>query len=160
MVVTDIMVAPILEAQSTSREVYIPEGRWFAPDWQTWYQGPATISVNMPRDVLPLFVREGAVIPHSAQKVQHSSAEIDFNNLRYQAYISPEFNPEIAEFEHPKGSFAWDDGQSAPFRVQKQVDWHWETRHGKAILVGDLPQKSYFQINSEIVFPTVMEESN
>ncbi len=47
-----------------SREVYLPEGKWY--DWWdgTVYNGPTTLAdYPAPEDKLPLFVKAGAIIP-------------------------------------------------------------------------------------------------
>ncbi len=61
-----LLVAPILDATST-RDVALPTGRWY--DW--WQPGAAAhagdttlVAYAMPeRDKIPLFVREGSIIP-------------------------------------------------------------------------------------------------
>ena len=58
-----ILVAPVVDA-TFSRDVYLPEGKWY--DWWdgTLYEGPATINdFPAPEDKLPLFVKAGAIIP-------------------------------------------------------------------------------------------------
>ena len=60
----DILVAPIATAGTTERKVYLPAGRWMNyNDRQTVYDGKSTISAAAPLDTIPLFVREGAIIP-------------------------------------------------------------------------------------------------
>lgn len=57
-----ILVAPILDA-SDRRRVYLPEGSW--TDWWTGEHknGPRWIDVEASLERLPLWLREGAVIP-------------------------------------------------------------------------------------------------
>ncbi len=58
-----ILVAPFIDSGS-SREVYLPEGKWY--DWWdgTVYAGPTTLEAYpAPEDKLPLFIRAGAIIP-------------------------------------------------------------------------------------------------
>jgi alpha-D-xyloside xylohydrolase len=58
-----LMVAPILDA-TDARDVALPAGTWF--DWWdgTEITGPTTISVTAePRDRIPLYVKEGAILP-------------------------------------------------------------------------------------------------
>ncbi len=59
----DLLVAPVVERGARERAVLFPPGRWL--DWWdgTAYVGPATQRVPAPLPRLPLFVREGAVIP-------------------------------------------------------------------------------------------------
>jgi alpha-D-xyloside xylohydrolase len=58
-----ILVAPVVTGGATSRSVYLPAGKWLDyNDKDTTYTGPDTITASAPIDVIPLFVREGAVI--------------------------------------------------------------------------------------------------
>jgi alpha-glucosidase (family GH31 glycosyl hydrolase) len=60
----DILVAPILQEGKTTRSVYLPEGQWLNyNDKKTVYTGLSTIEANAPLDVIPLFVKAGAIIP-------------------------------------------------------------------------------------------------
>jgi len=58
-----ILVAPILEKGKTSRTVYLPRGCWY--DFWTLkkLKGGKSYSVEAPLGHLPLFIKEGAIIP-------------------------------------------------------------------------------------------------
>jgi alpha-D-xyloside xylohydrolase len=59
-----ILVAPVLEEGARRRSVYLPRGRWLDyNDRKTAYEGGRTVEVPAPLDVIPLFVREGAIVP-------------------------------------------------------------------------------------------------
>lgn len=57
-----LLVAPIYD-QTDRRSVYLPEGRWIDYWDGKSYEGPQNISVQAPLEVLPLFVRAGAILP-------------------------------------------------------------------------------------------------
>lgn len=60
----DILVAPVTTPGATARQVYLPSGRWMNyNDRSSIYKGPASISAEASLATLPLFVREGAIIP-------------------------------------------------------------------------------------------------
>ncbi|RLC67731.1 MAG: glycosyl hydrolase family 31 [Chloroflexi bacterium] len=61
-----LLVAPVLKAGARHRRVYLPQGRWFDLWSQAVYEGASWISYAAPRDVVPVFVREGAVLPINA----------------------------------------------------------------------------------------------
>jgi alpha-glucosidase len=59
----DLLVAPVYEARTTARQVYLPAGDWY--DWHTGerFSGPAFVVAETPMDRIPLYARGGAVIP-------------------------------------------------------------------------------------------------
>jgi alpha-glucosidase len=59
-----VMVAPILDSGAVNRNVYFPAGTWY--DFWTGTiaaTGPATLSVSAPLNHLPIFVKEGTILP-------------------------------------------------------------------------------------------------
>lgn len=59
-----ILAAPVIEEGARVREVYLPEGTWY----DFWYpgnvlEGPKNFRVDAPIDRIPVFIREGAIIP-------------------------------------------------------------------------------------------------
>jgi alpha-D-xyloside xylohydrolase len=60
----EILVAPVTTAGSTSRSVYLPAGNWLNyNDKTTTYAGGASVTATAPLATIPLFVKEGAIIP-------------------------------------------------------------------------------------------------
>jgi len=59
----DIIVAPILHSDSTSRKVILPPGKWF--DFWSNYRisGNSNFTMPAPLNMIPLFVKGGSVIP-------------------------------------------------------------------------------------------------
>jgi alpha-D-xyloside xylohydrolase len=82
---SDILVAPMFEAGTTSRDVYLPPGQWidyqsgktFAGGWHNIQAGQ--ISVVM-------LVREGAVIPH--MEPAQSTSLLDWSKIEMVVYAS------------------------------------------------------------------------
>jgi alpha-glucosidase (family GH31 glycosyl hydrolase) len=68
----DILVAPILNEGAAERIVYLPAGAWIDLWSDTVYTGPRSLNVSAPLDTLPLFVRQGAILPMGPD-VQYSS---------------------------------------------------------------------------------------
>jgi len=62
MVGDDLLVAPILKPDVTRRLVYLPEGSWYDYWTDKKYTGGTMINVDAPLDVVPMFVRAGAMI--------------------------------------------------------------------------------------------------
>lgn len=60
---SDLLVAPVYQPGATRRLVYLPRGVWY--DYWTGqaHSGPCHIVAEAPLDVLPLYVRAGAILP-------------------------------------------------------------------------------------------------
>jgi alpha-D-xyloside xylohydrolase len=82
---SDILVAPLLDANATGRDVYLPPGQWI--DYQTGkvYSGGWQ---NIQAGVIPvvMLVREGAVIAH--MKLAQSTKDMDWANLDLVVYAT------------------------------------------------------------------------
>ncbi len=59
----DFLVAPVMQEGAMERGVYLPAGPWINYWDDTRYDGPTWLNVSAPLARLPLFVRDGAVIP-------------------------------------------------------------------------------------------------
>ena len=59
----DLLVAPVVAAGATARQVYLPAGDWY--EWHTGerVRGPGYVVAETPMDRIPLYARGGAVIP-------------------------------------------------------------------------------------------------
>ena len=60
---SDLLVAPVIWANTFARDVYLPPGEWISFDKGFQASGGQTIGVAAPRDIIPLFVRDGAILP-------------------------------------------------------------------------------------------------
>jgi alpha-glucosidase len=62
----NLLVAPVTTASATSRNVYLPEGRWMNyNDKRTVFEGMKTITAAAPLGTIPVFIRKGAIIPRA-----------------------------------------------------------------------------------------------
>ncbi len=59
----EILVAPIVDEGATQRTVYLPAGGWVDFWTDTVYTGPCSLTVPAPLDTLPLFIRQGTILP-------------------------------------------------------------------------------------------------
>jgi len=60
----EILVAPVTTAGGTSRSVYLPAGNWIDyNDKATTYVGGKSVTSSAPLATIPLFVKEGAIVP-------------------------------------------------------------------------------------------------
>jgi alpha-glucosidase len=59
----ELLVAPVVEKDATSRKVYLPQGEWIDfNDGKTRYQGKQWISMPVTLGTIPMFVKSGSVI--------------------------------------------------------------------------------------------------
>lgn len=65
-----LLVANVVEKGQTVREVYLPEGETFYDFYtRTPYEGGQTIQVPVDLGSIPMFVREGAIVPMAVNKM-------------------------------------------------------------------------------------------
>ena len=56
----DLLIAPVMEAGAQTRRVYLPAGcRWTDAYTKLAYDGGQYVTVPAPKDVIPVFIREG-----------------------------------------------------------------------------------------------------
>lgn len=67
MVGDDLLVAPILQPNQTSRLVYLPEGVWYDFHSGKRYEGGTMIRADAPLEIVPMFVRGGSIIPEGPE---------------------------------------------------------------------------------------------
>ena len=61
---SEILVAPVIVEGARDRDIHLPKGKWIDyDDKSTVYDGGDSINVLAPLDVIPIFVREWAIIP-------------------------------------------------------------------------------------------------
>ncbi|MBU2649702.1 MAG: DUF5110 domain-containing protein [Bacteroidetes bacterium] len=58
----NLLIIPAYSDEKITR-VYLPEGNWFFANNDRYYTGPCEIMVACPVDSIPVFVREGSIIP-------------------------------------------------------------------------------------------------
>ncbi len=114
-----IMVAPVVEKGATTRRVYLPHGNWY--DFWTGERiaGGREIDRAVDLETMPLYVREGSIVPLSPVK-QHTSEELD---QPYSISIYPGKDTEFlwyeddgVSFNHRKGEWmgvtmAWNEAK-------------------------------------------------
>jgi alpha-D-xyloside xylohydrolase len=71
-----ILVAPVIQAGGKVN-VYLPEGTWFDYWTSRAYEGPRHHSLEVPLDILPIFVRGGAIIPRMSRQWRIPEEKID-----------------------------------------------------------------------------------
>jgi alpha-glucosidase (family GH31 glycosyl hydrolase) len=89
MLGADLLVAPVLKEGATGRRVYLPAGTWTELENPArTYKGPAFVEVNAPLGRIPVFVRQGAVIPKLPEAPQHLKDD-PMEDLEIDVYPGP-----------------------------------------------------------------------
>jgi len=71
-----ILVAPVVEKGATSRQVYLPHGGWYDFWTNERVEGGQVISRAVDLETMPLYVREGAILPLGPVK-QFTAQKVD-----------------------------------------------------------------------------------
>ena len=104
MIGDNLLVAPVLSGTENSKKLYLPAGKWL--DW--WsnkvYEGNQWIFVEVPINKIPLFIKEGAVIP--MQETQNFVGEKIIEKLTFRIFPA----------EHSVYSFYEDDGKTLDYK--------------------------------------------
>ena len=83
----DVLIAPVMKAGATTRDITFPEGNWIDySDPTAIYAGNSTITYAAPLDKLPMFVRAGAFIPLATYKMENTG---DYRTDRYTVKYFP-----------------------------------------------------------------------
>ncbi|HEY8485134.1 MAG TPA: TIM-barrel domain-containing protein [Longimicrobiales bacterium] len=114
-----LLVAPVL-GPGDARDVYLPAGRWYDFWTHEVYVGGHTIrAFPAPLERIPLFVREGAILPLGPE-VSHTE-ERPLDEITYRIYPGPE--PSRYELYEDDGeSLAYQRGEYALTTVEASPD--------------------------------------
>lgn len=106
MIGTDLLVAPVIKPDVTSRLVYLPRGTWY--DYWTGkrYAGGTAYRVEAPLETVPMFVRGGSVIPMGPE--MNYTGEKPLSPVRFAIYPDDKGSARVTLYE--------DDGLSPDYR--------------------------------------------
>jgi len=106
MIGDKILAAPLLVG-TNSRKVYLPEGNWYQYSTNKKFAGKQTYSFDYDLDHIPIFIREGAIIPF-AQPVEYVDAKTVFNitcNVYGTKGTTSLFEDDGVTFDYTNGKF-------------------------------------------------------
>jgi alpha-D-xyloside xylohydrolase len=105
-----IMVCPVYEFKARNRQVYLPEGcGWYDFYTGKYYDGGQTILADAPLEKVPLFVKEGSVIPVGPE-IEYALQPSD-NDITLWIYEGKDaqftlYEDENVNYNYEKGAFA------------------------------------------------------
>jgi alpha-D-xyloside xylohydrolase len=103
----DLLVAPMFAGQ-TQREVYLPNGVWHDFYTGNTVQGGEKITVTATLDQIPIFVKDGTLLP-LAKPVQHIEPdtvfELTLHRFGKQLRDAVLFEDDGISFDHEQGKF-------------------------------------------------------
>jgi alpha-glucosidase len=79
-----ILVCPINEPNAKGRRMYVPRGKWFDFWTDTQIKGGKEMWVDADIDTMPIFIKEGAIIPK--YPIQQYVGEKDFDQITLDVY--------------------------------------------------------------------------
>ncbi|HLN64430.1 MAG TPA: TIM-barrel domain-containing protein [Symbiobacteriaceae bacterium] len=100
----DILVAPVTAEGQTSRKVYLPEGVWYDYWTNRKVRGGRYVTAQAPLEILPIFVRAGAIVPLAPERTNTGGAWEELTLAVYPAEEETSF------------SLYEDDGESTAFQ--------------------------------------------
>ncbi|MBZ0258447.1 DUF5110 domain-containing protein [bacterium] len=105
-----ILVAPMLTGQ-TKRSVILPQGKWYDFYTGDYIGGGEVINIEAPLDVLPLYVKDGGIIP-MGPTLEHIAKASDQMELEVRHYGESPSNAMLYDddgttFNYESGEFTW-----------------------------------------------------
>lgn len=108
MIGTDLLVAPVMKPNLTGRSVYLPEGEWIDYWTDRRIRGGALIQADAPIDVVPMYVRAGAILPMGPE--MNYVGEKPFDPLTLMIYADAKTEAATTIYEDDGSTLAYRQG--------------------------------------------------
>jgi alpha-glucosidase/alpha-D-xyloside xylohydrolase len=109
-----LLVAPVLEADTRERKIYLPQGTW----WDFWtserVEGGKAVTRNVDLETLPVYVKAGAVMPTGSMK-QYALAP---STEPVKLTVYPGADGQSSLYEDDGQSFAYIHGDFSRLELQ------------------------------------------
>ncbi|MDO3627644.1 TIM-barrel domain-containing protein [Mucilaginibacter sp. BT774] len=132
MIGDGLLAAPLTEKQD-ERTVYLPAGYWYDYNTNQKYQGGKQYSIKPALNQLPLFIKEGTILP-LAKPVEHVTAGEVFE---ITCYVYGQGPASATLFEDDGNTFNYDAG------AFNTVQLNWDGRKGKVVRSGKFKHYNY-----------------
>ncbi len=135
-----IMCAPFIDGAST-RSIYFPKGTWYDFNTNKKYEGGQAYSITMSLDELPMFIKEGTILP-LAKPVEFITPSTVFE-INCKVYGSPKQSIKLLEddsynLDYESGKYGW-------------AEISWDGKKGKITRNGNYSKKVYTILSWEKV---------
>ena len=142
-----ILVNPVTEPDSTSREIYLPRDKWYDFWTGNAQEGGKSIQAAAPLNRIPLYVRAGSIVPMGPE-IEHA-AEKPADPIELRVYTGADgsftiYEDENDTYDYEKGVYAtipihWDDAKHTLTVGERQGHFPGmlETRKFHVVFVGE-----------------------
>lgn len=72
-----LMIAPVVEQGASQKAVVLPEGRWLEYHSGAHFVGPVTLNTEVTLQAMPMYLREGAIVPKGPWMNYSDEAPVD-----------------------------------------------------------------------------------
>jgi alpha-D-xyloside xylohydrolase len=120
------LVNPVTEAGATSRQVYIPQAKWYDFWSGRVITGGAMLQANAPMERIPLYVRAGSIVPMGPEVEWSTQKLADPLELRIYPGADGSFNI----YEDESDGYAYEKG------VYATILLHWDEAR-QTLTIGD-----------------------
>ena len=104
-----ILVCPVQEPNSKGRRMYIPRGNWYNYWTREYVKGGMEQWVDAELDIIPLFVKEGAIIPK--YPIQQYVGEKKIDQLKLEVYYKLGNKEESKVYEDAQDGYDYAKGR-------------------------------------------------
>ncbi len=104
----NFLVSPVVQSGQSSKSIYLPNGNWVDYWSDKIFQGGQSYTISTPIDKLPLFVKEGSIIP--MQPLMDYSDEYPLDTLYLEVYPSTQTRAIFNLYEDDGKTLAYQSG--------------------------------------------------
>jgi alpha-D-xyloside xylohydrolase len=138
-----LLVNPVYEFKVTSRDVYLPNTNgWYDFHTGQYYKGGQTVKADAPLDKMPLFVKEGSIIPAGPQIQYTSQKPADPITL----YVFTGSNAHFELYEDESVNYNYEKGQYATIAFDYDASAHTLTIGARKGTYKNMPEARDFEI--------------
>ena len=156
----DLLVSPVVQAGQTTKTIYLPKDKWIDYWSDQIYEGGQNITIPTPLDKLPLFVKEGSIIP--MQPLMEYSDEFPLDTLYLDIFPSMEKQASYTLYEddgktlqYQNGSFALTTFTAGITAVQDKLNINISISPSVGNYIGKPGKRNYIsKIHEVLVKPT------